>query len=224
MNTYCLCVRLRAAACYVWISLYLFVQRLELIAAFVNQLPIRFCVLCTFETKNENQVNVQTNKIILCIELNFGHNANCVGDMENQMKWIRVSQYEYRKKSGHKTAVKPHESSSSSFHWVICILYVALYAFFPVPFVIVWIEWTLGTFICKTVSYMQGVSVSASVNTLMAISIERCIAISCPYVSITSRWVLNAACPLSIHWPANHNDFYSQSSIVLLFPFLKYFQ
>lgn len=36
---------------------------------------------------------------------------------------------------------------------------------------------------------MQGVSVSASVNTLMAISIERCIAISCPYVSISPRFV-----------------------------------
>lgn len=54
-------------------------------------------------------------------------------------------------------------------------------------------EWTLGTFICKTVSYMQGVSVSASVNTLMAISIERCVAISCPYVSITPRY-RNAHC------------------------------
>lgn len=40
--------------------------------------------------------------------------------------------------------------------------------------------WSLGTFFCKMVSYLQGVSVSASVNTLMAISIERCIAIACP--------------------------------------------
>lgn len=55
-------------------------------------------------------------------------------------------------------------------------------------FVLLYLEWMLGSFICKTVSYMQGVSVSASVNTLMAISIERCIAISCPYVSITSRF------------------------------------
>lgn len=45
---------------------------------------------------------------------------------------------------------------------------------------IIIIVWTLGTFFCKTVSYLQGVSVSASVNTLMAISIERCLAISCP--------------------------------------------
>lgn len=50
-------------------------------------------------------------------------------------------------------------------------------------------EWTLGSFICKTVSYMQGVSVTASVSTLMAISVERCIAISWPYVSISSRFV-----------------------------------
>lgn len=40
--------------------------------------------------------------------------------------------------------------------------------------------WFLGAFFCKAVSYLQGVSVSASVNTLMAISIERCMAISCP--------------------------------------------
>lgn len=48
--------------------------------------------------------------------------------------------------------------------------------------------WILGVFFCKTVSYLQGVSVSASVNTLMAISIERCIAISFPISgSITTR-------------------------------------
>ncbi|XP_055326625.1 neuropeptide SIFamide receptor-like isoform X2 [Sitodiplosis mosellana] len=62
---------------------------------------------------------------------------------------------------------------------VVCVPFTLVSNLYP--------EWTLGTFICKTVSYMQGVSVSASVNTLMAISIERCIAISCPYVSITSR-------------------------------------
>jgi neuropeptide FF receptor 2 len=38
----------------------------------------------------------------------------------------------------------------------------------------------LGIFLCKAVSYLQGVSVSASINTLMAISIERCTAISFP--------------------------------------------
>ncbi|XP_055639486.1 neuropeptide SIFamide receptor-like isoform X2 [Toxorhynchites rutilus septentrionalis] len=48
--------------------------------------------------------------------------------------------------------------------------------------------WILGVFFCKTVSYMQGVSVSASVNTLMAISIERCVAISFPISgTITTR-------------------------------------
>lgn len=48
--------------------------------------------------------------------------------------------------------------------------------------------WILGVFFCKTVSYLQGVSVSASVNTLMAISIERCVAISFPISgTITTR-------------------------------------
>lgn len=62
------------------------------------------------------------------------------------------------------------------------------------------IVWTLGSFICKTVSYMQGVSVSASVNTLMAISIERCIAISTPYCQITTRYVpAYHFCPCSLN-------------------------
>uniref|UniRef100_A0A182VR76 G-protein coupled receptors family 1 profile domain-containing protein n=1 Tax=Anopheles minimus TaxID=112268 RepID=A0A182VR76_9DIPT len=48
--------------------------------------------------------------------------------------------------------------------------------------------WILGVFFCKGVSYLQGVSVSASVNTLMAISIERCFAISFPISgTITTR-------------------------------------
>ncbi|XP_058824408.1 neuropeptide SIFamide receptor-like [Topomyia yanbarensis] len=48
--------------------------------------------------------------------------------------------------------------------------------------------WILGVYVCKTVSYLQGVSVSASVNTLMAISIERCVAISFPISgTITTR-------------------------------------
>ncbi|XP_058452108.1 neuropeptide SIFamide receptor-like [Malaya genurostris] len=48
--------------------------------------------------------------------------------------------------------------------------------------------WILGVFFCKAVSYLQGVSVSASVNTLMAISIERCVAISFPISgTITTR-------------------------------------
>ncbi|ETN64242.1 g-protein coupled receptor [Anopheles darlingi] len=48
--------------------------------------------------------------------------------------------------------------------------------------------WILGVLFCKGVSYLQGVSVSASVNTLMAISIERCVAISFPISgTITTR-------------------------------------
>ncbi|KFM63429.1 Orexin receptor type 2, partial [Stegodyphus mimosarum] len=38
----------------------------------------------------------------------------------------------------------------------------------------------LGWFMCKSVSYLQGVSVSASINTLVAISIDRFLAICYP--------------------------------------------
>ncbi|XP_037519648.1 neuropeptide SIFamide receptor [Rhipicephalus sanguineus] len=38
----------------------------------------------------------------------------------------------------------------------------------------------LGWFMCKTVSYLQGVAVSASINTLVAISMDRCLAICYP--------------------------------------------
>ena len=48
--------------------------------------------------------------------------------------------------------------------------------------------WIMGWVICKTVSYLQGVSVSASVNTLVAISVERCLAICYPLKwQMTSR-------------------------------------
>ncbi|KAG8185434.1 hypothetical protein JTE90_022365 [Oedothorax gibbosus] len=40
--------------------------------------------------------------------------------------------------------------------------------------------WVLGSFMCKSVSYLQGVSVSASINTLVAISIDRFLAICFP--------------------------------------------
>ncbi|GFT67489.1 neuropeptide SIFamide receptor, partial [Nephila pilipes] len=40
--------------------------------------------------------------------------------------------------------------------------------------------WVLGLFMCKSVSYLQGVSVSASINTLVAISIDRFVAICYP--------------------------------------------
>ncbi|XP_025420333.1 neuropeptide SIFamide receptor-like isoform X2 [Sipha flava] len=41
-------------------------------------------------------------------------------------------------------------------------------------------EWHLGLVICKLVPYFQGVSVNASINTLMAISVERCLSICYP--------------------------------------------
>ncbi|XP_037923951.1 neuropeptide SIFamide receptor-like [Hermetia illucens] len=68
--------------------------------------------------------------------------------------------------------------------------------------------WILGVFFCKTVSYLQGVSVSASVNTLMAISIERCAAISFPLsgtmsnkqyrISVTIIWFV--ALTINLPW------------------------
>ena len=42
------------------------------------------------------------------------------------------------------------------------------------------LAWILGEFMCKLVTYLQGVSVSASVNTLVAISIERFLSICHP--------------------------------------------
>lgn len=41
-------------------------------------------------------------------------------------------------------------------------------------------DWHLGQWICKLVPYFQGVSVNASINTLMAISVERCLSICNP--------------------------------------------
>ncbi|XP_034237925.1 neuropeptide SIFamide receptor-like, partial [Thrips palmi] len=40
--------------------------------------------------------------------------------------------------------------------------------------------WVLGAAICKTLPFLQGVSVSASINTLVCISVERCLAICYP--------------------------------------------
>ncbi|XP_013789630.1 neuropeptide SIFamide receptor-like, partial [Limulus polyphemus] len=52
--------------------------------------------------------------------------------------------------------------------------------------------WILGWFMCKAVSYLQGVSVSASVNTLVAISLERFLAICYPMKGqITTRVARN---------------------------------
>lgn len=46
----------------------------------------------------------------------------------------------------------------------------------------------MGWLLCKTIPYLQGVSVNASINTLVAISIERCLAICYPMKwQMTSR-------------------------------------
>ncbi|GBM75955.1 Neuropeptide SIFamide receptor [Araneus ventricosus] len=50
------------------------------------------------------------------------------------------------------------------------------------------LTWILGLFLCKAVAYLQGVSVCASVNTLVAISVDRFLAICYPMTwQITSR-------------------------------------
>jgi hypothetical protein len=55
-------------------------------------------------------------------------------------------------------------------------------------FVALFAAWVLGWVICKIVPYLQGVSVSASINTLVAISVERCLAICYPIkYQMTSR-------------------------------------
>lgn len=33
--------------------------------------------------------------------------------------------------------------------------------------------WVLGLFVCKAVSYLQGVAVSASINTMLAVTVDR---------------------------------------------------
>ncbi|XP_063708943.1 neuropeptide SIFamide receptor-like [Culicoides brevitarsis] len=58
---------------------------------------------------------------------------------------------------------------------ILCLPFTLIGNLFP--------AWILGIFFCKTVSYLQGVSVSASVNTLTAISLERMAAINFPFLS-----------------------------------------
>lgn len=47
-------------------------------------------------------------------------------------------------------------------------------------------EWIFGEHMCRIVSFCQGASVTASVYTLIAISLERCIVVACPFSSMVS--------------------------------------
>ncbi|XP_029828900.2 neuropeptide SIFamide receptor [Ixodes scapularis] len=74
---------------------------------------------------------------------------------------------------------------NSAFHMLLVNLAVAdlMVIVFCLPVTLVghlFGPWILGLFVCKGVSYLQGVSVCASVNTLVAISIDRFFAICHP--------------------------------------------
>ncbi|ODM91036.1 Neuropeptide FF receptor 2 [Orchesella cincta] len=60
-------------------------------------------------------------------------------------------------------------------------LLVLLFCLLPNLISNIYIPWILGWFMCKTVPYIQGISVCASVYSLVAISMERCISIRCPF-------------------------------------------
>ncbi|CAL8110105.1 unnamed protein product [Orchesella dallaii] len=60
------------------------------------------------------------------------------------------------------------------------LLFVLLFCLLPNLVSNIFIPWVLGWFLCKTVPYIQGVSVCASIYFLVAISVERCISIQWP--------------------------------------------
>ena len=43
--------------------------------------------------------------------------------------------------------------------------------------IIIFVGWSYGEFLCKTVPFVQGVSVNASINSLAAIAFDRCVII-----------------------------------------------
>nr|AGE11606.1 SIFamide receptor [Ixodes scapularis] len=76
----------------------------------------------------------------------------------------------------------------------------------------IFVPWVLGWFMCKTMSYLQGVAVSASINTLVAISMDRCLAICYPLkCQLSTRSVRKI---LVIIWTF---------SIAITFPWALYF-
>lgn len=99
------------------------------------------------------------------------------------------------------------------FYWIWFVFYLIWFGSTVI------LEWTLGTFMCKAVSYTQGVSVSASVNTLVAISIERCVTISYPYVLITLRydpilWLFQSSFSISIKYSSISSSSWEQAAQV----------
>lgn len=50
-----------------------------------------------------------------------------------------------------------------------------------------YIVWSMGTAVCKVVGFLQGVSVTASVITLMVIAVERCQVIRHPLIGGLTR-------------------------------------
>ncbi|PSN52951.1 hypothetical protein C0J52_03617 [Blattella germanica] len=79
----------------------------------------------------------------------------------------------------------------------------------------------MGWVICKTVPYLQGVSVSASINTLVAISVERCLAICYPL-----KWQMTSrACRVVVicteSWPSpdSGNVYFVVAHLVMCYLF-----
>ncbi|VVC25189.1 G protein-coupled receptor, rhodopsin-like,GPCR, rhodopsin-like, 7TM [Cinara cedri] len=72
------------------------------------------------------------------------------------------------------------------------------------------VEWHLGEWICKLIPYLQGMSVNASINTLMVISVERWKSICYPL----SKYEANTSFVLAIIWLV---------SLIIPMPWLVYF-
>ncbi|UXI21075.1 Mechanosensory protein 2 [Sarcoptes scabiei] len=77
-------------------------------------------------------------------------------------------------------------SNTNIFNYFICNLAIAdllviIFCLFPNLLGSILTNWILGRFVCKAVTYLQGVSVSASIYTLVAISIDRFYGIHQPF-------------------------------------------
>ncbi|UXI21017.1 low-density lipoprotein receptor, partial [Sarcoptes scabiei] len=107
--------------------------------------------------------------------------------------------------------------SNQVFYHLVCNLALAdllVVQFCLIPTLIgnIYLPWVLGRSVCKAVPYLQGVSVNASVYTLVAISIDRFYAIYYP---------LNKKCSTAICWITIAMIWLF--SLLISFPWLVYF-